>query len=152
MSTSIRQTATRALLTLGIACATVFVVGMQNVQAATPACPALQKYCPGAGGCIGEGDLCLLEPTPGGVSYIPASAASSMGAFFLYINQGIWAWAFGVAIGITVLNGTFAGFQIMLGNREAGKERFMWSTIGLLILLLSGTILAFINPAGFTSA
>jgi hypothetical protein len=75
-----------------------------------------------------------------------------MGAFFTYINQGIWGWAFGVAIGIAVLNGTVAGFQIMLGDRDSGKERFMWSTIGLLVLLLAGVILAFINPAGFSPA
>lgn len=73
-----------------------------------------------------------------------------MGAFFTYINQGIWGWAFGVAIGIAVLNGTVAGFQIMLGNRDGGKERFIWSTVGLLILLLVGVILAFINPEGFS--
>lgn len=117
-------------------------------------CGTNQKYCPAAGQCISTQDLCLLEPTPGGVSYIPASTTSNMGAFLTYINNGIWYWAFGVAIGIAVLNGTVAGFQIMMGgpNVEKGKERFMWATIGLLLLLLSGTILAFINPQGFTSA
>lgn len=120
--------------------------GVQAVYADKP-CPSC-----GPGATIGDRDLCLLEPTPGGVCYIPASTTGNMGAFFTYINQGIWGWAFGVAIGIAVLNGTVAGFQIMLGDRDSGKERFMWSTIGLLVLLLAGVILAFINPAGFSPA
>lgn len=154
MSTVIKVTAFRALLTLAVVCGTALTIGVPVTKAVN--CPALQKFCQGAGQCISDRDLCLLEPLPGGVSYIPATTTADMGAFFSYINgnsngTGIWVWAFGVAIGITVLNGTVAGFQIMLGNREAGKERFMWSTIGLLILLLSGTILAFINPQGFSS-
>ena len=119
-------------------------------HAAAQQCPQGQKFCPTASQCISAQDLCLLERTPGGVAYIPASATANMGAMFLYINQGIWNWAFGVAIGIAVLNGTVGGFQIMLGDREKGKERFTWSTIGLLILLLCGSLLYFINPAGFT--
>lgn len=145
-----KLTAVRALLTLGVVCASMMATWAPSAHAANSCVPPL-KFCPGAGGCINESDLCLLEPTPGGVSYIPATTTSNMGAFFQYINEGIWRWAFGVAIGIAVLNGTVAGFQIMLGNREGGKERFLWSTVGLLILLLSGTILAFVNPAGFSS-
>ncbi len=141
--------ARRALQAFPLACALLW---MRASSALALTCPSDQKFCPGAGGCIGARDLCLLEPTPGGVTFIPASATNDLGAFLLYVNQGIWVWAFGVAIGIAVLNGTIAGFQIMMGDRDKGKERFIWATIGLLILLLSGTLLAFINPQGFQSA
>lgn len=101
-------------------------------------------------------ELCLLEPLPGGPKCIPAGSTSNMGAFFIYVNNGLWGWAFGIGIGIAVLNCTFAGLQIVFSNGESGvidkgKTRFMWSTAGLLMLLLAGTILQFINPAGFVS-
>jgi hypothetical protein len=104
----------------------------------------------------GPNDLILLEPVPGGPSTIPASSTSQLGAFFIYFNQGIWPWAFGVGVGIAVLNCTIGGLQMVLSNGDtgkvdAGKTRFMWATLGLLMLFLAGTILSFINPQGFVS-
>ncbi len=108
------------------------------------------------GECISERDLCILEPLPGQPNNIPASATSGMGAFFYYVNSGVWQWAFRSGIAIAILNGTFGGLEIVLSNGdsgkiEAGKSRFLWSTGGLIILLLAGVILEFINPAGFVN-
>ncbi len=77
-----------------------------------------------------------------------------MGAFRQYVNSGVWQWAFGMGIAIAVLNGTIGGLEIVLSNGdsgkvEAGKSRFFWSAMGLVLLLLSGVILEFINPLGF---
>ncbi len=101
-------------------------------------------------------DLILLEPVPGGPTSISADQTANMGAFFIYVNKGIWPWAFGVGVGIAVLNCTVGGLQIVMSNGdsgevEKGKTRFMWATLGLLMLFLAGTILSFINPQGFAS-
>lgn len=74
--------------------------------------------------------------------------------FFDYINTGLWQWAFMMGVAIAVLNGTIGGLQIVMSNGDsgkvdAGKTRFISSTIGLVMLLLSGVILEFINPIGF---
>ena len=49
------------------------------------------------------------------------------------------------------------GLQIVISNGDsgaidAGKKRFMHSTIGLILLLLAGVILEFINPIGFVNS
>ncbi len=126
---------------------------------ATPvlaACPVDQQPCPAApGGCISERDLCILEPLPfpGSPTFIP-SGGKPMSAFFTYLNQGVWQWVFMIGVAIAVLNGVIGGLQIVMSNGDsgkvdAGKSRFLSSTIGLLMLLLSGVILEFINPVGF---
>lgn len=71
-------------------------------------------------------------------------------AWQLYVNQGLWQWALMIGVALAVLNGTIAGFQIMIGDRDKGKERFTWSLVGLVLLLFAGVILAFINPNAFT--
>jgi hypothetical protein len=110
------------------------------------------------GKCIGANDLCILEPLPGGVSVITAEDLQGGGisVFFYYVNNGVWQWAFSIGVAIAVLQGTVAGFQIVTSNGDSGKigaakERFLWATFGLLVLLLSGVILNFINPLGFTA-
>ncbi len=104
--------------------------------------------------CPDPNDLEILEPLPGGPTCIPASSIGNLGAVLAYVNNGVWFWAFSMGVAIAVLNGVIGGLTIVLSNGdsgkiEAGKTRFMWSAIGLIILLLSGVILAFINPRGF---
>lgn len=82
------------------------------------------------------------------------STGTFFGTFFEYVNNGVWQFAFGVGIGLAVFNGAVGGLQIVLSNGdsgkvEAGKSKFLWSIVGLIILLLSGVILEFINPFGF---
>lgn len=128
-----------------------------NVHAATlsAGCPVNEQPCNGR--CIPETSLCILEPlpNPGGVvtDEIPAGGPP-LSAFFRYINTGVWQWAFKIGVAIAVLNGTIGGFQIVLSNGDSGKvdlgkKRFLGSAIGLIILLLSGVILEFLNPLGF---
>lgn len=141
---------------LGIILASSSLVS-DGLYAAT--CPAdTPQQCASApSGCIARNDLCILEPIPGsGLISIAASDIGNLGAFLRYVNGGVWQWAFGMGIGIAVLNGTFGGLTIVLSNGdsskiEAGKTRFLWSAIGLIILFLSGVILNFINPVGFTN-
>lgn len=102
--------------------------------------------------CIPVNCICILEPLPGGVKTICPNDTQPLEPFFLYVNKGLWEWAFGVGIAIAVLQGVVAGFQITTGGQakmEAGKERFMWAVLGLLMLLFAGAILSFINPEGF---
>jgi hypothetical protein len=114
-------------------------------------CPPHQQPCHTS--CISERDLCILEPVPGGVTSLRPNG-TAFSTFFSYLNSGVWQWAFGIGVAIAVLNGTIGGFQIVLSNGDsgkvdAGKNRFVSSAIGLLMLLLSGVILAFLNPMGF---
>lgn len=69
--------------------------------------------------------------------------------------SGIWQWGFRIGTAIAVLNGVYAGFQIATSNGDGGKvdegkKRFIGSAIGLMMLILSGVIMNFINPDGFT--
>ncbi len=129
----------------------IAIVAVVPVTPVLAACPVDQQPCPSApGGCISERHLCILEPLPGGVKFIPAGGPP-MSAFFTYINRGVWQWAFTMGVAIAVLNGVIGGLQIVMSNGDtgkvdAGKTRFVSSTIGLLMLLLSGVILNFINP------
>ncbi len=107
------------------------------------------------GNCIEEDWLCILEPWPGmPVAIPPATAASPLGPFFYYVNNGVWQFVFRMGVAIAVMNGVYGGFTIARSNGESGKvdegkQRFLWSALGLLILLLSGVILEFLNPEGF---
>lgn len=117
--------------------------------------PAVGAQCP-------KDTICILEPVPGsklpGGNQIPADTPD---VFELYLwggngALGLWHWALGTGIAIAVLNCTVAGYQIVLSNGDPGmigngKTRFMWATIGLMILFLAGTLLNFINPSGFVT-
>lgn len=98
-----------------------------------------------------------MEPFPGMPDYFtPAQTAGPLGAFYAYINTGVWKWAFRIAVAFAVFNGVGGGFDIVLSNGEsgkidAGKQKLIWSGIGLIILLLSGALLEFFNPVGFQS-
>ena len=115
--------------------------------------PAMQDC---HGNCIPEDHLCILEPWPGmPISMPPAAASTPLGPFFYYINSGVWQWAFRMAVAVAILNGVYGGFTIARSNGDSGKvdegkQRFLWSALGLLILLLAGVILTFINPLGFS--
>ena len=151
----------------------LFFGGLSPVYAGRIGCPAIAdfpncndpdagQYCqPCNGTCIYETDICILEPLPGGTDMItPAEASNPLGAFLTYINVGgadganLWTWAFRVGVAIAVLNGVIGGLQIAISNGdsgkiEEGKSRIIWSIAGLLLLLLSGVFLEFINPFGF---
>lgn len=126
------------------------------VQTAHGACPVDQQPCPTRSDpnrCISEKSLCILEPIPGGATVVEPGGAP-LQIFYNYVNGGLWQWAFRIGVAIAVLNGTFGGLQIVMSNGDsgkvdAGKMRFIASTIGLVMLLLSGVILEFINPIGF---
>lgn len=121
---------------------------------AQPQCqPPTGQPCNGR--CIAETSICILEPVPGGVDEIPSSAIG-LQAFFYYINNGVWNWAFGLGVAVAVQMGVIGGFQIVLSNGDtgkvdAGKKKFIGSAIGLIILLLSGVILNFLNPWAFST-
>lgn len=117
-------------------------------------CENNEQRCNGR--CIPVTSLCILEPVPGGTDEIP-SGGVGLSAFYMYVNNGVWQWIFGIGVAVAVLNGTIGGLQIVLSNGDSGKigegkTRFISSAIGLLVLLLAGVILAFLNPIGFTSS
>jgi len=143
----------------------LFVVGLclagvsLTAKAATvqTPCPAGQRWCDPAGSCIPVNNLCILEPPPG-YDYMTEPEGDTwngaLTAFSKYINGGVWTWIFGMGVAIAILNGVAAGFQIVMSNGDAGiigkaKERFVWTAIGLVILLLTGVIMNFINPYAF---
>jgi len=114
-----------------------------------------KQYC--SGKCIEINEICLLEPFPSmDDNVIKAGTTNDVGIFFYYINSGIWTYALGFGAAIAVLNAAAGGLQIVLSNGDsgkidAGKTRFISSAIGLIVLILAGVILAFINPLGFSS-
>lgn len=128
----------------------MFAIPMMAMACADP----LMQDCHGT--CIPEDHLCILEPWPGmPISMPPYVASVPFGPFFYYVNSGVWQWAFRMAVAVAILNGVYAGFTIARSNGDGGaidqgKTRFMWSALGLLILLLAGVILHFINPLGFS--
>lgn len=146
------MSATTRLLVLVIL---VGVASMMFVSVTHAQCPPQLQSCHGS--CIPETYLCILEPFPGMPNYFtPAQTAGPLGAFFAYINTGVWQWAFRIAVAFAVFNGVGGGFDIVLSNGEsgkidAGKQKLIWSGIGLIILLLSGALLEFFNPTGFQS-
>jgi hypothetical protein len=117
------------------------------------ACTGDEQDCHGT--CIPRTYQCILEPWPGMPQYFDPSAASGpLSPFLTYVNSGVWQFAFRVGVAVAILNGVYGGFLMVKSNGESGqidegKQRFLWSGIGLVILLLSGAILAFINPVGF---
>lgn len=142
----------RRLLLLAIFVPTMLLASVPVTMAQN--CGQDQQRCNGR--CIPNTSLCILEPVPGGVDEIP-SGSVGLEAFFYYINNGVWQLVYGIGIAATVFSGVLGGFQIILSNGDsgkidAGKKRFIASIIGLIILLLAGVILEFLNPVGFTNA
>ena len=80
----------------------------------------------------------------------------NLGAIRYYINAGNGLWKIILSMGaaLAVLQGIVAGFQIAYGGQaslDQAKSRVTWAVIGLLMLMLSGVLLTFINPIGFSS-
>lgn len=105
--------------------------------------------------CIDPNDLCLIEPIDPDKPVIDGDDPNNfLDVFKEYVNDQVWQWVFAAGVAIALLNGTIGGLQIVLSNGDsgkidAGKTRFISSAIGLIILLLTGVILEFINPIGF---
>ncbi len=98
-------------------------------------------------------DICILEPLPGGPpSFSPSTKPFAI--FWSYINGGLWELMIGIGVGSAVFTGVMAGLQIVFGNGDPGaidkaKGKIMWSIVGLIILLMAGVIMSFINPIAF---
>jgi hypothetical protein len=105
------------------------------------------------GSCISNKSLCILEPLPGGPKSLNPTVAPFQN-FKDYVNNGVWQFIFKVGVAIAVLNGVIGGLQIVFSNGdsgaiEKGRHRLLWSMAGLIMLVLSGVIMTFINPVAF---
>ena len=94
----------------------------------------------------------LLEPI-GNVRSIPTDGNNGLGVFSFYFNT-IYPWIIGMGAGIAVLNAVWGGFQIIQAGSDGeglshGKTRLLTSLGGLLLVLLSATLLNVINPTFF---
>lgn len=103
--------------------------------------------------CIDIKNICILEPLPGGDPFITPSTRP-LENFWQYVNNGVWDFIFRIGVAIAVLNGVIGGFQIVLSNGdsgaiEKGRHRLIWSMVGLIILVLAGVIMEFINPDAY---
>ena len=93
----------------------------------------------------------LLEPI-GGTGEIPVDGGG-LGPFLFYVSK-IYPWMLGMGAGIALLMATWGGVQIIqsgadTGARDAGKNRLLMSLGGLLLLLLSATVMNILNPTFF---
>lgn len=97
------------------------------------------------------GGIFLLEPI-GGVREIP-TGGGGLGALGAYLGL-LYPWLVGMAAGVAVLMALWGGMQIIqsgsdTGKRDEGKKRLLSSLMGLLLILLSATILNALNPTFF---
>ncbi len=107
---------------------------------------------------VNVNNICLLEGIPGTSDYyIDGSSTTSFetSAAFQYLQGGAFRWILRIGIGICVLNGAIGGMKIVMSGldgsgTEEGKSKLIWSLVGLIIFLLAGTILNYINPEGFS--
>lgn len=93
-------------------------------------------------------DIKLLEPV-GGVTTIPNSGGFTV--FFAYANA-LFPIVVGSGAGICIVWGLYAGIRMMMaggdsGAAEEGKKRLIQAITALVIVLFSGMILRFLNPA-----
>lgn len=144
----------RLVVNILLVCAVIVALHvLRPITSAVAACPVNQQPCGSI--CISEKQLCILEPVPGGAQVVDPGGGP-LQLFFDYINAGLWQWAFMIGVAIAVLNAVIGGLQIVTSNGDsgkvdAGKTRFLSSTMGLIMLLLAGVILEFINPFGFSA-
>lgn len=73
--------------------------------------------------------------------------------FISYFNC-IWPWLLSVGGGMAVLNAVIGGTMMMIsggdsGLQSMGKQKIMYSILGLLIIAFAGTILRTLNPDFF---
>jgi hypothetical protein len=112
-----------------------------------PCCQVCHNYC------ISPKDICILEPFPGGPFHLSPSVAPFEN-FKQYVNNGVWQFMFKIGAAIAVLNGVIGGLQIVFSNGdsgaiEKGRHRLLWSMAGLIMLVMAGVIMTFINPIAF---
>lgn len=95
--------------------------------------------------------LILLEPI-GGVTSIPVVGNEGLGVFGFYFNT-LYPWVVGMAAGVAVFNGVLGAIQIIqAGSGDGvtkGKDRFLISMGGLILILASATIMSVLNPNFF---
>ncbi|MEQ1849828.1 MAG: hypothetical protein ABL890_04525 [Candidatus Peribacteraceae bacterium] len=137
-------------LTLLAVIAPIFLMSVADVALA---CEVGEQMCHGE--CIPSTSICILEPFPGGVTEIP-SGDVGLKAFEYYINNGVWQLVYKIGVAATVFSGVLGGFQIIISNGDSskideGKKRFIVSIYALIVLLLAGVILSFLNPVGFVN-
>ena len=94
----------------------------------------------------------LLEPI-GGVGSIPTQGNQGLGVFGFYMGL-IYPWIVGMGAAVAVLMGIVGGIQIIQagsdqGKVTAGKNRLLLSLGGLLLMLLSATLMNALNPSFF---
>jgi hypothetical protein len=99
-----------------------------------------------------DAGIFLLEPI-GGQGSIPTVGNEGLGVFGFYFGL-IYPWLIGMGAGIALLMAVIGGIQIIQAgsdqaNVTAGKNRLLLSLGGLLIILLSATIMNAINPVFF---
>jgi hypothetical protein len=99
---------------------------------------------------LNEGGIILLEPI-GDTDEINASPG--LGALGHYLSL-LYPWLVGMGAATAVLMAVVGGIQIIqagadTGKRDAGKNRLLMSLGGLLIVMLSATILNALNPSFF---
>ncbi len=92
----------------------------------------------------------LLEPI-GGTTHIEAEPG--LGALGHYLSL-LYPWVVGMGAATAVLMAVVGGVQIIQagadsGKRDAGKTRLLMSLGGLLLVMLSATILNALNPTFF---
>lgn len=126
---------------------------------------APNSCCPDAGEVCCNGQeipdtaICLLQPPPGVGQSISTDPSSSdpfqywQSYFGSVGGETLWTWGLWMGVGLAVLNVVVAGFEIMggesMGLISDGKQRMMWSIVGLMMLLFAGTLLSFLNPLFF---
>lgn len=129
----------------------VCIFSMQTAFSQAAGCGVDKVDCHGS--CISINDICILEPIPGGPTTISSSETANLGALLKYLNGGLWTWALRIGVAIAVLQGAVAGLQIVTQGPDKvaeAKDRFKWAVIGLLMLLMAGAIMQFINPVAFS--
>jgi hypothetical protein len=79
--------------------------------------------------------------------------AAILGPFTAYLSAA-WPFIVRIAIAIGILNCMIGGFKIITsagdsGALEEGKQKLLWTALGIVIFVLSGVILNFLNPTAF---
>lgn len=127
-------------------CQTPVRLTCQNRVCATPPPPP-----PPTPRCTDNG-ICLLEPI-GQVRTIPTTGVQGqyLNVLITYFNL-LYPWVIGLGAAIAVFMGLIGGIQVMQagsdsGKRSAGTQRFLISLGGLILLLLSSTVLRVLNPS-----
>lgn len=99
---------------------------------------------------MNQGGIVLLEPIG---SEDQIDAIPGLGALGHYLSL-LYPWMVGMGAGTAVLMAVVGGIQIIQsggdqGKRDAGQQRLLMSLGGLLLILLSATILNALNPSFF---